>query len=115
MPRCTTLAMAHHFEETSATVAPGAYAVLLFDQASWHTTRKLLVPDNITLLLLPVRSPELNSVENLWQFLRNNWLENRIFQSYTDILDQCCDAWNKLIAQPWRIMSTGLSRWAHRF
>ena len=54
MPRCTTEAMAHHLEEISATVAPGAHAVLLLDQAGWHTTRKLLVPDNIT--LLPLRS-----------------------------------------------------------
>ncbi|WP_162242140.1 transposase [Methylobacterium sp. Leaf111] len=72
MPRCTTSAMAHHLEEISATVAPGAYAVLLLDQAGWHTTRKLLVPGNITLLPLPARSPELNPVEKLWQFMRDN-------------------------------------------
>ena len=52
--------MAHHLEEISATVAPGAHAVLLLDQAGWHTTRKLPVPGNITLLPLPARSPELN-------------------------------------------------------
>ena len=107
--------MAHHLEEISATVAPGAHAVLLLDQAGWHTTRKLPVPSNITLLPLPARSPELNPVENLWQFLRDNWLGNRIFQSYDDILHHCCDAWKKLIAQPWRIMSIGLRRWAHGF
>jgi transposase len=113
MPRCTTSAMAHHLEEISATVAPGAHAVLLLDQAGWHTTKKLRVPGNITLLPLPARSPELNPVENLWQFMRENWLGNRIFQSYAEILDQCCEAWNKLIAQPWRIMSIGMRRWAH--
>lgn len=79
--------MAHHLEEISATVAPGAHAVLLLDQAGWHTTRKLPVPDNITLMPLPARSPELNPVENLWQFVRDNWLGNRIFRSYADILD----------------------------
>lgn len=114
MPRCTTSAMTHHLEEISGTVAPGAHAVLLLDQAGWHTTKTLPVPDNITLLPLPARSPELNPVENLWQFLRENWLGNRIFQSYDDILDQCCEAWNKLIAQPWRIMSIGSRRWTHR-
>jgi transposase len=61
------------------------------------------------------KAPELNPVENLWQFLRENWLSNRIFRSYDDILDHCCVAWNKLIDQPWRIMSIGLRDWAHRF
>lgn len=95
MPRCTTSAMAHHLEEIATTIAPGAHAVLLLDQAGWHTTRKLPVPDDITLLPLPARSPELNPVENLWQFLRDNWLGNRVFQSYDDIIDHCCDAWQK--------------------
>ena len=44
MPRCTTEAMAHHLEEISGTVAPGAHAVLLLDQAGWHTTKKLFTP-----------------------------------------------------------------------
>ena len=44
---------------------------------------------------------------------RDNWLSNRIFKSYEDILDHCCFAWNKLIDQPWRIMSIGLRDWAH--
>ena len=73
--------MARHLEEISATVAPGAHAVLLLDQAGWHTTKKLIVPDNIILLPLPGSLPRLNLVENLWQFLRDNWLGNQIFQS----------------------------------
>lgn len=63
MPRCTTEAMALHLEEIAKVVAPGAHAVLLLDQAGWHTTRKLAVPENITLLPLPARSPELNPVD----------------------------------------------------
>jgi transposase len=113
MPRCTTEAMALHLEEIAKVVAPGAHAVLLLDQAGWHTTRKLAVPENITLLPLPARSPELNPVENLWQFIRDNWLGNRIFASYEAILDHCCDAWNRIIDQPWRIVSIGLRPWAH--
>jgi hypothetical protein len=42
-------------------------------------------------------------------------LSNRIFNSYPDILDHCCSAWNKLTDQPWRIMSIGLRDWAYRF
>ena len=93
-------------------VHPG---VLLLDQAGWHTTTKLTVPANITLVPLPARSPELNPVETIWQFMRDNWLGNRIFKSYADILDHCCYAWNTLIDRPWHIMSIGLRAWAHEF
>src|SRR6266436_5108355 len=54
------------------------------------------------------KCPELNPVENVWQFMRDNWLSNRIFKSYDDLVDHCCAAWNKLVDQPWRIMSIGL-------
>ncbi len=55
------------------------------------------------------------ATENTWQFMRDNWLSNRVFTSGEDIVDHCCDAWNKLVAQPWRIMSIGLRDWAHGF
>src|SRR5215204_7380860 len=72
-----------------------------------------VVADNLTLVLLPARAPELNPVENIWQFLRDNWLSSRVFASYRDIVDHCCDAWNRLIDQPWLIMSIGLRDWAN--
>ena len=75
-------------------------------------SRRLVVPENITLVPLPAKAPELNLVENVWQFMRENWLSNRVFTSYADILDHCCAAWNKLTDQPWRIMSIGLRNWA---
>jgi transposase len=110
-----TRAMALHLAEISRTVMPGAHAVLLLDQAGWHLSDKLDIPNNITLMPLPPKSPELNPVENIWQFIRDNWLSNRVFQSYDDILDHCCYAWNNLTDQPWTIMSIGLRDWAHRF
>ena len=114
LPRCNTAAMALHLAEISRTVTPGAHAVLLLDRAGWHLSAKLTVPKNITLLPLPAKSPELNPVENIWQFIRENSLSNRIFTSYRDILDHCCYAWNRLIDQPWHITSIGLRDWAHR-
>ena len=99
----------------SSQVTLGAHAVLILDQAGWHTTGKLTVPPNITLLPLPPRSPELNPVENIWQFMRDNWLSNRIFDSYEQIVELCCEAWNKLIDQPWKIMSIGRRQWANGF
>jgi hypothetical protein len=54
----------------------------------------------------------LNPVENIWQYIRDNWLSNRIFKSYEDILDHCCYAWNKLVDMPWKIMSIETRSWA---
>jgi transposase len=62
-----------------ATVAAGAHAVLLVDQAGWHLSARLVIPANVTILPLPPKSPELNPVENIWQFMRDNWLSNRVF------------------------------------
>jgi transposase len=115
LPKCNTKAMILHLQEISAAVSPGAHAVVIVDQAGWHLSNDLELADNITLLPLPSKSPELNPVENIWQFMRDNWLSNRVFKSYTDILDHCCFAWNRLIDEPWRIMSIGLRDWANGF
>jgi len=104
-----------HLAEIARNIAPGAHAVVLLDQAGWHMTDKLNVPPNVTIMPLPAKCPELNPQENVWQFLRDNRLSNRVFKSYDDIVDHCCDAWNSLIEQPWRIMSIGLREWAYRF
>ena len=111
LPRCNTQAMQWHLDAISFQVTPGAQAILIVDRAGWHTTDKLITPPNITLLLLPPRAPELNPVENIWQFLRDNWLSNRIFKSYDEIVALCCDAWNNLTDQPWKIMSIGQRKW----
>ena len=115
MPQANTEAMQAHLAEISAAVGPGAHAVLILDQAGWHMSARLAIPENITLLPLPPRSPELNPVENIWQYMRENWLSNRVFADYEDIADHCCEAWNTLRAQPARITSIGLRAWAHRF
>jgi len=104
-----------HLAEIAAAVEPAGHAVLLVDQAGWHISTRLVVPANVTIITLPPKCPELNPVENVWQFMRDNWLSNRIFKSYDDLVDHCCESWNKLFYQPWRIMSLGLRQWAHEF
>jgi transposase len=64
-------------------------------------------------IFLPSRAPELNPVENIWQYLRANWLSNRVFETYLEIIEAACDAWQKLIAQPKTITSIGMRQWAH--
>lgn len=115
MPRCNSYAMSAHLREISQAVAADAHGLVILDQAGWHTSTKLDIPENITLLPLPPRAPELNPVENIWQYMRDNWLSNQIFISYDHIVDRCCEAWNRLIDQPGTIRSIGYRKWAHEF
>jgi len=113
MPFAETAAMQAHLAEISRTVARGAHGVVLLDRAGWHRSSNLTIPGNLSLLYLPARSPELNPVENIWQYLRQNHLSNRVFADYEAITESCCDAWNRLLDQPWTIMSIGLRQWAY--
>jgi len=106
-------AMNLHLAEISTCVTLGAHAVVTLDGAGWHQPGdKLKVRDNISLLPLPPYSPELNQPENVWQYLRQNQLSNRVFDTYDAIVNACCDACNKLIAQPERITSIATRTWA---
>ena len=53
------------------------------------------------------------SALNIWQYMRANWLSNRIFENDEAIVDAGCEACNKLIAQPETIKSIGMRKWAH--
>lgn len=105
--------MQKHVEAISGAVAPRAHAVLVMDRAAWHATSLLVMPPNITPILLPSKSPELNPVENVWQYMRANWLGNRVFENYDAIIEAICEAWNKLIKLPDTIRSIGMREWAH--
>ena len=95
LPFANTAAMQMHLDEISCNVAAKAHGVVLMDRAGWHSTDQLKVPKNLTIILLPSRSPELNPVENIWQYLRQNWLSNRVFEDYDAIIEAGCQAWNK--------------------
>jgi transposase len=89
LPYADTAAMNAHLAEIARTVAPGAHAVLVLDGAGWHGGKGLVVPDTISLLTLPPCAPELNPVENVWQFLRANWLAISVFDGYDAIVAAC--------------------------
>lgn len=113
LPCVNIEAMNLHLAEISAQIAPGAHAVVTLGGAGWHQPGgKLIVPDNISLLPPPPYSPELNPVENIWQYLRQNHLANRVFETCTAIIDACCDAWNALVAQPDRLRAIATREWA---
>jgi transposase len=101
-----------HLAEIGRAVAPGAHAVLVFDGAGWHTSPAFVVPDNVTLLCLPRYAPELNPIENVWEYLRQNHLAIRVYDSYDAILDACCTAWTALLDAPARLASITARDWA---
>ena len=100
-------------KEISSQVVPGAHAVLVCDGAGWHRRgAKLKVPDNITLLSLPPYSPELNFMENVWDYLRGNELSHLVWDNYDAMVAACAKAWRFLIDDPDRIRTITHRHWA---
>lgn len=113
MPAVNAAAMNEHLTEISTQVAPSAHALLVCDGAGWHHQGGALsVPDNITLLPLPAYAPELNPMENVWEYLRANKLSRLVWDSYQAIVAACKEAWDFLINDPDRISSIGTRAWA---
>ena len=111
MPTVNIDAMNMHLAEISHCVSANAIALLILDGAGWHRSARLVVPDNIVLMPLPPYAPELNSTENIWEYLRGNALSNCVWETYEAIMDACCNAWNALMAMPQVITSIGTREW----
>jgi hypothetical protein len=112
LPTVNIEAMTLHLAEIGKCVTVGAIALLIVDGAGWHRSPKLVVPENIVLLKLPPYAPELNPTENIWQYLRGNALSHQIWETYEDIVDACCNAWNSLMRAPDIIRSITTRDWA---
>lgn len=105
MPHVNTLHMNLFLKTFGAALAPDVHAVVLLDQAGWHTTDKLKIPANVTLLHLPPKSPELNPSELPWRECRQKHLSNRLFKTEDDLWSGVEDAWMKLTADRQTIQS----------
>ena len=99
-------------QEVSKNIEIGSHAIMVIDQAGWHIAKKLNIPSNITLIRLPPYSPELNPTENLWEFLRSNYLSHKVYQTVDDVIDACCRAWNSVVSEAGRIRSICTRLWA---
>ena len=86
--------------------------LLVLDGAPNRRCGDLAVPANVTLLYLSPYSPELNSMENVWHYLRANKLSLLVWDGYEAIVTACKDAWHFLISDPDRIRSIGTRAWA---
>jgi hypothetical protein len=60
-------------------------AFMVLDGASWHRSKDLIVPSNITLIILPPYSPELNPVERFWQYIKSKTIRNKMYQSIKEL------------------------------
>ena len=99
LPELNTATMQLFLDHFAATLPPGEHAAMVMDQARWHITGHLEVPPNVSLLLLPSYSPELNPVERVWLYLRERHLSHRLLNSYSAIVDALYTAWNKLTTE----------------
>lgn len=101
-----------HLAEISKHVPADRHALVIMDQAGWHHTKNMQVPENISIIHLPPYSPELNAQENIWQHLKDAYLSNRVFHSRAEILEACVSAWNSLAASAQLISSISHRSWA---
>jgi transposase len=99
MPEISTDVMNTFLAGFSATRAADEHALMVMDGAGWHRSADLNMPGNVSLAILPAYSPELNPIERIWLYLRERHLSHRLLDSYDEIVNACCDAWNKLTAE----------------
>lgn len=81
------------------------FIIMLMDQAGWHVSNSLKIPENIRLLKLPPYSPELNPAEHIWEELREKNMTNKAFASLDAVDDTLCKGLNDLASQPERLQS----------
>jgi hypothetical protein len=98
-----TLFLQHVSEEFAE-----SFIIMQVDQASWHRSADLQVPENIRLVFQPPYSPEVNPVEHLWDELREKYFPNRVFASLDAVEEQLCLGLNALAADPDLIRSMTL-------
>jgi len=89
MPFYNMHAMNEYLAEISHYVACNTHTVLILNQAGWHMTNNLSVLDNISFVTLPLKSPEINPMENIRQFMCKNCLSNCTFKTYDNIVEIC--------------------------
>ena len=115
LPESNTAMMNLFLQEMSKVVGPDTHAVLVLDQAAWHHSKSLQVPENITLVSLPPYSPELNPMERVWAYLRSHYLANRIYENYDAIVEAVSWAWNQFRLNQKRVQTVTHVPWLSRF
>jgi len=90
MPYCNSDCMNVFLRELSAEYQDDLI-LLACDRAAWHTSGKLIVPDNIRIFFLPPATPEMNPIEQIWKEIRKRGFRNEIFQTLNKVIDRLCN------------------------
>ena len=101
-----------HLYEISKQVDENHHALILMNRAAWHTTEKLVLPPNLSIIPLPPYSPELNPMEQLWQQLRKLKLSNACYEHYDGIVNACVEAWNMFVSEEDNVKKLCSRNWA---
>ncbi len=112
LPTANSKAMGLHLAEIAKQTPKGRHAGVIIDNAGYHHSGELPKYENLTLIPLPSYAPELNSAEQLWEWLREHDLSNRSFKNHDDIVNACCNGWNKLVSEIGRLRSLCSRTWA---
>jgi hypothetical protein len=87
------------------------HILMLLDQASFHTSDKLILPDNMTFFPILAHSPELNPVVVLWLYIRTRYFKNDWFDYIKDVSDRLLLAFSELLHLPDVIKSIAGCNW----
>ena len=104
-------AMRQHLRQISNVTEKGRHAVAIMDGAGWHTEDTVHCFHNVNIIKLPPYSPELNSIEQVWSWMRQHYLENQAFENYDEIIDKVCSAWNSFLSNTQRVTKMCTRSW----
>ena len=89
MPNVETACMNVYLRELSEEIKTDS--ILIMDGAGWHKSKDLIIPRNIQIILLPPYCPELNPVERLWKYIKDNTIKNKVFETLKNLEDEVCE------------------------
>ncbi|MBO1519015.1 IS630 family transposase, partial [Oceanisphaera pacifica] len=104
-------AMRLHLQQIADITEPDRHAVVIMDGAGWHTDDIAAEFENVSIIKLPPYSPELNAIEQVWSWMRQHCLANRVFKNYEDIMSSVCEAWNTFIESAERVTQMCSREW----
>jgi transposase len=94
-PQLNTKIVNEFLTQFAQTLPTDEHAVMLWDGAGFHASKQLRVPANVTVVILPAYSPELNPIENLWHYLKSHHWSNRAYDDYDALEEAAVVAWRK--------------------
>ena len=96
LPKCNTQCMNIFLAEVSKQ-HPNDYILMVADNAHWHKSGGLIIPENMEIFPLLSYTPELNPIEMIWDEIREKFFKNNLFKTLSAVSDKLCEAINYLI------------------